>query len=68
MDFDAIKENRLKYEGFFSVLGDEVNNLFLKFQGVKEGVKSYDKLVPMVNKWKVVGKEEKLENLIFNPK
>lgn len=68
MDFDAIRENRLKYEGFFSVLGDGVNNLFLKFQGVQEGVKSYDKLVPMVYKWKIVSQKENLEDLIFKPK
>lgn len=68
MDFDAIKENRLKYQGLFSIMGDGVNNLFLMFQGIDEGVKSYDKLVLMVNRWKVVSQKEKLEKLIFKSK
>lgn len=65
-DFKEMKENRLKYEGFFSRLGDKANNFFLKFQGVKDGVQSYNKLVPMVHSWKKRANDEQLESIIFN--
>lgn len=34
------------------VIGDNINNIYLKFFGVSDGVKNYDKMVQLVYAWK----------------
>jgi hypothetical protein len=51
-DLRANYNNYLRYSGFVSRIGHEVNNAYLKVQGVREGIKSYDRVVVMRAAWR----------------
>jgi hypothetical protein len=57
-DLRANYHNYLRYSGFVSRIGHEVNNAYLKVQGVKEGIKSYDRVVGMMAAWRRVRSEQ----------
>ena len=50
-DLKASYNNAIKYAGGISKFGRGVNNAFLRAQGVKEGIKSYDRVVLMRAAW-----------------
>lgn len=51
-DLEAINQRSLKYPTWFST--DKINDIFLKSQGVKEGVESYSRIVVLVYSWRKV--------------
>ncbi len=51
-DVRAIQQNWARYRGFLMELGQVVNDVYLKGQGIKEGVKSYNRLLVLVAAWK----------------
>lgn len=50
-DLQAMRENALKYRWWGSRMGSRVNNLYLKAQGIKEGVENYNKMILLVHAW-----------------
>lgn len=50
-DLRADYNNYLKYHGAISRVGNQVNHVYLKAQGVKEGIKSYDRVVALRAAW-----------------
>jgi Protein of unknown function (DUF3810) len=56
-DLDAINERQKKYPSWFET--DWMNDIFLRSQGVKEGVASYSKVVVLVYSWRK--KKESIE-------
>jgi hypothetical protein len=51
-DLSAIRENRKKYKAWFPDFSRKVYNRYLQSQGVKEGIKSYNKVVGLYASWK----------------
>lgn len=51
-DLSAIRENRKKYQAWFPNFSRKVYNRYLQSQGVKEGIKSYNKVVGLYASWK----------------
>ena len=51
-DLEVLRDYSRKYRSFMTLIGYRVNNAYLKTQGVKEGVKSYNRLVVLVEAWK----------------
>jgi hypothetical protein len=51
-DLRANYNNYQKYHGTISEIGSQVNNAYLKVQGVKEGIKSYDRVVVLRAAWR----------------
>lgn len=51
-DLRYMKEHYLQHQFKTGFLGELVNNLYLKTLKVKEGTKSYDRMVLLVNAWK----------------
>ncbi len=49
-DLEAINQRLLKYPTWFST--DKINDIFLKSQGVTEGVASYSRIVILVYSWR----------------
>lgn len=49
-DLEAINQRLLKYPTWFST--DKINHIFLKSQGVTEGVASYSRIVVLVYSWR----------------
>jgi hypothetical protein len=49
-DLEAINQRLLKYPTWFST--DKINDIFLKSQGVTEGVASYSRIVVLVYSWR----------------
>jgi hypothetical protein len=49
-DLEAINQRLTKYPTWFST--DKLNDVFLKSQGVKEGVESYSRIVILVYSWR----------------
>lgn len=49
-DLEAINQRLLKYPTWFST--DKINDVFLKSQGVTEGVASYSRIVVLVYSWR----------------
>jgi hypothetical protein len=56
-DRTAIFQNWAHYRGWLMEIGQQVNDIFLKSQGVKEGVKSYNRLVLLAAAWRVAARE-----------
>jgi len=48
----AIFQNWAHYRGWLMEIGQQVNDLYLKSQGVKEGVKSYNRLIVLAAAWR----------------
>ena len=53
-DLDAINKRLTDYPTWFST--DKINDIFLKSQGVTEGVASYAKIVVLVYSWRKMGR------------
>ncbi|MEZ5026309.1 MAG: DUF3810 domain-containing protein [Chitinophagales bacterium] len=51
-DLNEIKTYYQEHQFKTAKIGDAINNLYLKFMGVKDGVKNYDKMVLLVYAWK----------------
>lgn len=51
-DLVAISKSRQKYRGRLSQVGREINDRYLKSQGVREGVLSYNRLLVLVRAWR----------------
>jgi hypothetical protein len=49
-DLEAINQRLLRYPTWFST--DKINDIFLKSQGVTEGVESYSRIVILVYSWR----------------
>jgi hypothetical protein len=56
-DLDAINERQKKYPNWFET--DKMNDIFLRVQGVKEGIASYSRVVVLVYSWRK--KKESIE-------
>ncbi|MFZ6051383.1 DUF3810 family protein [Halocola ammonii] len=50
-DIDLISRDVSKYEDFFPQLSAQVNNAYLKAQGVEKGIDSYDDLIMLAHSW-----------------
>ncbi len=51
-DLRAEAKNWRRYQGPLSRIGEKINNQYLKSQGIREGIRSYDRLVLLVAAWK----------------
>lgn len=51
-DLRAEAENWRRYQGSWSRIGEKINNQYLKSQGIRDGIQSYDRLVLLVTAWK----------------
>lgn len=51
-DLEDMKHHYEKHTFKSAMLGDMVNNLYLKLLGIPDGVKNYDKMVLMIYAWK----------------
>ncbi len=51
-DLEAIRENRKQYQSWFPDFSQKVYNRYLQSQGVKEGIKSYNRVVGLYASWK----------------
>lgn len=51
-DIKAISQNWKLYRGWLMNVGERINDAYLKTQGVKEGVKSYNRLVVLAAAWR----------------
>ncbi len=51
-DRRAIFRNWGRYRGWLTDLGQKVNDIYLKSQGIKEGVKSYNRLIILTAAWR----------------
>lgn len=56
-DLQAIRENRKQYSAWFPGFSQKVYHRYLKSQGVKEGIKSYNRVVGLVAAWKKRGEK-----------
>lgn len=52
-DLIAIKENRREHPALFPALSEAINDLFLRLQGIEEGIRSYGKFVVIVKAWQL---------------
>lgn len=51
-DLKQISENWRQYRGTLAKIGEKVNERYLKSQGVKEGLRSYNRMVVLVAAWR----------------
>lgn len=51
-DLKQISENWRQYRGTLAKIGEKVNERYLKSQGVKEGLRSYNRMVILVAAWR----------------
>ena len=51
-DLKQISENWRHYRGTLAKIGEKVNERYLKSQGVKEGLRSYNRMVVLVAAWR----------------
>jgi hypothetical protein len=51
-DLKQISENWRQYQGTLAKIGEKVNERYLKSQGVKEGLRSYNRMVVLVAAWR----------------
>jgi hypothetical protein len=60
-DLRAAAENWDRYRGSLMEIGEKINQQYLRSQGVKEGLKSYDRLAMLVVAWRDKEKKEILD-------
>lgn len=53
-DLAAIRENRKQYSAWFPGFSQKVYNRYLQSQGVKEGIKSYNRVVGLYASWREI--------------
>jgi hypothetical protein len=51
-DLRAVAENWDRYRGTLMEIGEKINQQYLRSQGIKEGIKSYDRLAMLVFAWR----------------
>lgn len=51
-DLKAVSQNWTKYRGTLAKIGEKVNERYLKSQGVKEGLRSYNRMIVLVAAWR----------------
>ncbi len=51
-DLRAAAENWDRYRGTLMEIGEKINQQYLRSQGIKEGIKSYDRLAMLVFAWR----------------
>ena len=51
VDLETINDNLMKYPSFFPETRDFIYELFLRSQGVDDGIENYNKIVPMVKSY-----------------
>jgi hypothetical protein len=51
-DLRAAAENWDRYRGSLMAIGEKINQQYLRSQGIKEGIKSYDRLAMLVVSWR----------------
>ncbi len=51
-DLDLLKKHALQHSFKTSVIGEAINNTYLKLMGIPEGTRSYDKMVLLVYAWR----------------
>jgi len=52
-DLKFISENWRQYRGTLAKIGEKVNERYLKSQGVKEGLRSYNRMIALVAAWRI---------------
>ena len=61
-DLDAIKQNRQQYPSWFPSFSRKVYNRYLKSQGIKEGLQSYNRVVGLYLEWRKMNGKLGLNN------
>jgi hypothetical protein len=51
-DWAQIYKNWARYRGWLMEVGQKVNDAYLKTQGIKTGIKSYNRLILLVSAWR----------------
>ncbi|MBN2245544.1 MAG: DUF3810 domain-containing protein, partial [Candidatus Aminicenantes bacterium] len=51
-DLRSISQNWQQYRGTLAKIGEKINERYLKSQGIKEGLKSYNRMVVLVAAWR----------------
>lgn len=51
-DLEEIRLYNLKHDFKIAIIGDAINNIYLKLNGVKDGTKNYDKMMLLIYAWK----------------
>ena len=51
-DLEEIRLYNLKHDFKIAIIGDAINNIYLKINGVKDGTKNYDKMMLLIYAWK----------------
>jgi hypothetical protein len=62
-DRRAISRNWERYRDWLTDLGQKVNDIYLKSQGIKEGVKSYNRVIILTAAWRSAARDRILPEL-----
>ncbi|MFN8281842.1 MAG: DUF3810 domain-containing protein [Chitinophagales bacterium] len=60
IDLEEIRLYNLKHDFKIAKIGDAINNIYLKLNGVKDGTNNYDKMVLLIYAWKHKMNNERL--------